>query len=376
MAGNTFGTVFTVTSFGESHGPAIGCVVDGCPPGLALTEADIQRELDRRKPGTSRHVTQRREPDTVEILSGVYEGMTTGTPIALLIRNVDQRSKDYGNLVETFRPGHADYAYTMKYGRRDPRGGGRSSARETAVRVAAGAIAKKWLRERHGVVIRGFMAQLGPIEIPFVSWEHVEQNPFFAPNLELVPELERFMDALRKAGDSVGARLTVVARGVPPGWGEPVFGRLDAEIAAAMMSINAVKGVEIGDGFAVVTQRGSEHGDELTPQGFLSNHAGGILGGISTGQDVVVHLAVKPTSSIRLERRSIDLRGVPTTVATHGRHDPCVGIRATPIAEAMLALVLLDQALRHRAQCGDVVPPLSPVPALSPGATGSIPSPL
>ena len=376
MAGNTFGTVFTVTSFGESHGPAIGCVVDGCPPGLALTEADIQRELDRRKPGTSRHVTQRREPDTVEILSGVYEGMTTGTPIALLIRNVDQRSKDYGNLVETFRPGHADYAYTMKYGRRDPRGGGRSSARETAVRVAAGAIAKKWLRERHGVVIRGFMAQLGPIEIPFVSWEHVEQNPFFAPNLELVPELERFMDALRKAGDSVGARLTVVARGVPPGWGEPVFGRLDAEIAAAMMSINAVKGVEIGDGFASVTQRGSEHGDELTPQGFLSNHAGGILGGISTGQDVVVHLAVKPTSSIRLERRSIDLRGVPTTVATHGRHDPCVGIRATPIAEAMLALVLMDQALRHRAQCGDVVPPLSPVPALSPGATGSIPSPL
>lgn len=376
MAGNTFGTVFTVTSFGESHGPAIGCVVDGCPPGLALTEADIQRELDRRKPGTSRHVTQRREPDTVEILSGVYEGMTTGSPIALLIRNVDQRSKDYGNLVETFRPGHADYAYTMKYGRRDPRGGGRSSARETAVRVAAGAIAKKWLRERHGVVIRGFMAQLGPIEIPFVSWEHVEQNPFFAPNLELVPELERFMDALRKAGDSVGARLTVVARGVPPGWGEPVFGRLDAEIAAAMMSINAVKGVEIGDGFAVVTQRGSEHGDELTPQGFLSNHAGGILGGISTGQDVVVHLAVKPTSSIRLERRSIDLRGVPTTVATHGRHDPCVGIRATPIAEAMLALVLMDQALRHRAQCGDVVPPLSPVPALSPGATGSIPSPL
>jgi chorismate synthase len=376
MAGNTFGTVFTVTSFGESHGPAIGCVVDGCPPGLALTEADIQRELDRRKPGTSRHVTQRREPDTVEILSGVYEGMTTGTPIALLIRNVDQRSKDYGNLVETFRPGHADYAYTMKYGRRDPRGGGRSSARETAVRVAAGAIAKKWLRERHGVVIRGFMAQLGPIEIPFVSWEHVEHNPFFAPNLELVPELERFMDALRKAGDSVGAKLTVVASGVPPGWGEPVFGRLDAEIAAAMMSINAVKGVEIGDGFAVVTQRGSEHGDELTPQGFLSNHAGGILGGISTGQDVVVHLAVKPTSSIRLERRSIDLRGVPTTVATHGRHDPCVGIRATPIAEAMLALVLMDQALRHRAQCGDVVPPLSPVPALSPGATGSIPSPL
>ena len=376
MAGNTFGTVFTVTSFGESHGPAIGCVVDGCPPGLALTEADIQRELDRRKPGTSRHVTQRREPDTVEILSGVYEDMTTGSPIALLIRNVDQRSKDYGNLVETFRPGHADYAYTMKYGRRDPRGGGRSSARETAVRVAAGAIAKKWLRERHGVVIRGFMAQLGPIEIPFVSWEHVEQNPFFAPNLELVPELERFMDALRKAGDSVGARLTVVARGVPPGWGEPVFGRLDAEIAAAMMSINAVKGVEIGDGFAVVTQRGSEHGDELTPQGFLSNHAGGILGGISTGQDVVVHLAVKPTSSIRLERRSIDLRGVPTTVATHGRHDPCVGIRATPIAEAMLALVLMDQALRHRAQCGDVVPPLSPVLALSPGATGSIPSPL
>ena len=302
--------------------------------------------------------------------------MTTGTPIALLIRNQDARSKDYGNLVRSFRPGHADYTYFQKYGLRDHRGGGRSSARETAVRVAAGAIAKKWLKERHGIVIRACMGALGPIEIPFVSWEHVEQNPFFAPNLELVPELERFMDALRKAGDSVGARLTVVARGVPPGWGEPVFGRLDAEIAAAMMSINAVKGVEIGDGFAVVTQRGSEHGDELTPQGFLSNHAGGILGGISTGQDVVVHLAVKPTSSIRLERRSIDLRGVPTTVATHGRHDPCVGIRATPIAEAMLALVLMDQALRHRAQCGDVVPPLSPVPALSPGATGSIPSPL
>ena len=358
MAGNTFGTVFTVTSFGESHGPAIGCVVDGCPPGLALTEADIQRELDRRKPGTSRHVTQRREPDTVEILSGVYEGMTTGTPIALLIRNVDQRSKDYGNLVETFRPGHADYAYTMKYGRRDPRGGGRSSARETAVRVAAGAIAKKWLRERHGVVIRGFMAQLGPIEIPFVSWEHVEQNPFFAPNLELVPELERFMDALRKAGDSVGARLTVVARGVPPGWGEPVFGRLDAEIAAAMMGINAVKGVEIGDGFAVVTQRGSEHGDELTPQGFLSNHAGGILGGIATGQPVVVRFAVKPTSSILTPRRSIGVSGEELDVVTKGRHDPCVGIRAVPVGEAMMACVLLDHLLMDRAQTGGLRGPI------------------
>ena len=354
MAGNTFGTLFTVTSFGESHGPAIGCVVDGCPPGLALTEADIQAELDRRKPGTSRHVTQRREPDTVEILSGVFEGKTTGTPIGLLIRNQDQRSKDYGNIAQTFRPGHADYAYTQKYGFRDYRGGGRSSARETAVRVAAGAIARKWLRERYGVTIQGWMSRLGPIEIPFVDAVQIDENPFFAPNAVIVPELENYMDALRKSGDSVGAQIEVVARGVPPGWGEPVYGRLDAEIAYAMMGINAVKGVEIGAGFASVAQKGSEHGDEMTPDGFLSNHAGGVLGGISTGQEIVVRLAVKPTSSIRLPRRSIDLQGQPAIVETHGRHDPCVGIRATPIAEAMLALVLADQALRHRAQCQDV----------------------
>ena len=354
MAGNTFGTLFTVTSFGESHGPAIGCVVDGCPPGLALTEADIQAELDRRKPGTSRHVTQRREPDTVEILSGVFEGKTTGTPIGLLIRNQDQRSKDYGNIAQTFRPGHADYAYTQKYGFRDYRGGGRSSARETAVRVAAGAIARKWLRERYGVTIQGWMSRLGPIEIPFVDAVQIDENPFFAPNAVIVPELENYMDALRKSGDSVGAQIEVVARGVPPGWGEPVYDRLDAEIAYAMMGINAVKGVEIGAGFASVAQKGSEHGDEMTPDGFLSNHAGGVLGGISTGQEIVVRLAVKPTSSIRLPRHSIDLQGQPAIVETHGRHDPCVGIRATPIAEAMLALVLADQALRHRAQCQDV----------------------
>ena len=354
MAGNTLGTLFTVTSFGESHGPAIGCVVDGCPPGLELCEADIQSELDRRKPGTSRHVTQRREPDTVEILSGVFEGKTTGTPIGLLIRNQDQRSKDYGNIAETFRPGHADYAYTQKYGFRDYRGGGRSSARETAVRVAAGAIARKWLRERYGVTIQGWMSQLGSIEIPFVDAVQIGKNPFFAPDAAIVPRLEEYMDALRKSGDSVGAKISVAARGVPPGWGEPVYDRLDADIAYAMMGINAVKGVEIGAGFACVTQKGSEHGDEMTPDGFLSNHAGGVLGGISTGQDVVVRLAIKPTSSIRLPRRSINLKGEPVTVETHGRHDPCVGIRATPIAESMLALVLIDHALRHRAQCADV----------------------
>jgi chorismate synthase len=354
MSGNTFGTLFTVTSFGESHGPAIGCVVDGCPPGLTLCEADIQAELDRRKPGTSRHVTQRREPDTVEILSGVFEGRTTGTPIALLIRNQDQRSKDYGNIAETFRPGHADYTYTQKYGFRDYRGGGRSSARETAVRVAAGAIARKWLKERHGVSIRGWMSALGPIEIPFVSADDIDGNAFFAPNAAIVPELEAYMDGLRKSLDSVGARITVAAAGVPPGWGEPVFDRLDAEIAYAMMGINAVKGVEVGAGFASIAQRGSEHGDEMTPQGFLTNHAGGILGGISTGQDIVVSMAIKPTSSIAQPRRSVDTAGRPIEVATHGRHDPCVGIRATPIAEAMLALVLIDHALRHRAQCGDV----------------------
>ena len=355
MSGNTFGTLFTVTSFGESHGPAIGCVVDGCPPGLEISEADIQAELDRRKPGTSRHVTQRREPDTVEILSGVFEGKTTGTPIGLLIRNQDQRSKDYGNIAETFRPGHADYAYTQKYGFRDYRGGGRSSARETAVRVAAGAIARKWLTERFGITIQGWMSQLGPIRIPFVDAAQIAQNPFFAPDAAIVPQLEEYMDALRKSGDSVGAKISVAATGVPPGWGEPVYDRLDAEIAYAMMGINAVKGVEVGDGFASIEQKGSEHGDEMTPQGFLSNHAGGVLGGISTGQDIVVHIAIKPTSSIRLPRRTVNLAGEAAVVETHGRHDPCVGIRATPIAEAMLALVLIDHALRHRAQCGDVV---------------------
>ena len=354
MSGNTFGTLFTVTSFGESHGRAIGCVVDGCPPGLALSEADIQAEMDRRKPGTSRHVTQRREPDTVEILSGVFEGRTTGTPIALLIRNQDQRSKDYGNIATTFRPGHADYTYTQKYGFRDYRGGGRSSARETAVRVAAGAIARKWLHERYGVTIRGWMSALGPIEIPFVSVDDIDGNAFFAPNAAIVPELESYMDDLRKSLDSVGAKITVTANGVPPGWGEPVFDRLDAEIAYAMMSINAVKGVEIGAGFASVAQKGSEHGDEMTPQGFASNHAGGILGGISSGQEIVVNMAIKPTSSIAQARRSVDVDGRAVEVATQGRHDPCVGIRATPIAEAMLALVLIDHALRHRAQCADV----------------------
>jgi len=355
MSGNSIGTLFTVTSFGESHGPALGCVVDGCPPGMALNESDIQHDLDRRKPGTSRHVTQRRESDKVEILSGVFEGKTTGTPIALLIRNEDQRSKDYGNMAETFRPGHADYTYLQKYGIRDHRGAGRASARETAVRVAAGAIAKKWLKERHGVVIRGCLTQIGEIEIAFKSWDGVNDNPFFSPDPGVVQPLEDYMDALRKSGDSIGAKLMVVAENVPVGWGEPVYDRLDAEIAYALMSINAVKGVEIGAGFASVTQHGSQHGDEMTPQGFLSNNAGGILGGISTGQDIVAHLAIKPTSSIRIPRRSINLQGEPVTVETHGRHDPCVGIRATPIAEAMLALVLMDHALRHRAQNADVV---------------------
>ncbi len=355
MSGNSIGQLFRVTSFGESHGPAIGCVVDGCPPGLVLGEDDIQRDLDRRRPGTSRHVTQRREPDTVEILSGVFEGRTTGTPIALLIRNQDQRSKDYSNIADTFRPGHADYAYWQKYGIRDYRGGGRSSARETAVRVAAGAIARKWLAERYGVVIRAHLTQLGPHAIPFEGLEHVDANPFFAANATIVPDLERFMDALRKSGDSCGARVTAIAQRVPVGWGEPVYGRLDADLAAAMMGINAVKGVEIGAGFASIAQKGTEHSDEMTPQGFASNHAGGVLGGISTGQDVVVSIAIKPTSSIRLDRHSIDKAGNPVVVNTHGRHDPCVGIRATPIAEAMLALVLADHALRHRAQCADVV---------------------
>jgi chorismate synthase len=354
MAGNTFGRLFTVTSFGESHGPAIGCVVDGCPPGMALSAADIQQDLDRRKPGTSRHVTQRQEPDAVEILSGVFEGKTTGAPIALLIRNEDARSKDYGNLVDTFRPGHADYTYWQKYGIRDHRGGGRASARETAARVAAAAIAKKWLREQQGVLVRGYLSQLGPIEVPFESWDVVETNPFFSANAGLVPKLESFMDELRRAGDSVGARITTVAEHVPVGWGAPVYAKLDADLAAAMMGINAVKGVEIGSGFASVAQRGSEHGDELTPDGFLTNHAGGILGGISTGQDIVVTIGIKPTSSIRVPRRSIDKNGNAVIVETTGRHDPCVGIRATPIAEAMMALVLMDHALLHRAQNADV----------------------
>ena len=359
MSGNSFGTLYCVTSFGESHGPAYGGVVDGCPPGLALNNEDLQKELDRRKPGTSRHVTQRRETDTAEILSGVYEGRTTGTAIGFLIRNEDQRSKDYSAIAEKFRPGHADYTYFQKYGVRDARGGGRASARETVIRVAAGAIAKKWLRERYGVVVRGYLAQVGSIAIPFQSWDVVNQNAFFSPNPEKIKELETFMDKLRESGDSAGARVNVVAQKVPVGWGEPVYGRLDADIAAAMMSINAVKGVEIGAGFAAIEQKGSEHGDEMTPQGFAgSNNNGGVLGGISTGQDVTVSIALKPTSSIRLPRRSITTKGEATMVETTGRHDPCVGIRATPIAEAMLACVLMDHALRYRAQCGDVSPPL------------------
>ncbi len=361
MSGNSFGTLYCVTSFGESHGPAYGGVVDGCPPGLELSAADLQAELDRRKPGSSRHVTQRRESDAVEILSGLHEGKTTGTPIGFLVRNEDARSKDYAAIAEKFRPGHADYTYWQKYGVRDPRGGGRASARETVVRVAAGAIAKKWLGARYGVRVRGYLAQLGPHRIAFRDWEAVGANAFFAPDAGIVAELEKFMDQLREAGDSCGARVNVVAHKVPVGWGEPVYGRLDADIAAAMMSINAVKGVEIGAGFASVAQKGSEHGDEMTPQGFLTNNNGGVLGGISTGQDVLVSIALKPTSSIRLPRRTIDVRGAATTVSTAGRHDPCVGIRATPIAEAMLACVLMDHALRHRAQCGDVTPPTRPV---------------
>jgi chorismate synthase len=346
-----------VTSFGESHGPAYGGVVDGCPPGMALSAEDIQGELNRRKPGSSRHVTQRRETDAVEILSGVYEGRTTGTAIGFLIRNEDQRPKDYAAIAEKFRPGHADYTYWQKYGIRDARGGGRASARETMVRVAAGAIAKKWLRERYQVEIRGYLAQIGSLKIEFKAWKDVNSNPFFAPDAALVPQLEKFMDELRESGDSCGARVNVVASGVPAGWGEPVYGRLDADIAGAMMSINAVKGVEIGAGFAAIGQKGSEHGDEMTPQGFLSNNNGGVLGGISSGQDVTVSIALKPTSSIRLPRRTIDTHGAATTIETTGRHDPCVGIRATPIAEAMLACVLMDHALRHRAQCADVAPP-------------------
>ncbi|MFM9917601.1 MAG: chorismate synthase [Rhizobacter sp.] len=367
MSGSTLGHLFCVTNFGESHGPAIGCVIDGCPPGMVLSEADIQPELDRRRPGTSRHVTQRNEPDAVEILSGVYEGRTTGTPICLLIRNTDQRSKDYGNILQTFRPGHADYTYWHKYGLRDPRGGGRSSARMTAPMVGAGAVARKWLREHHGVTFSGHMSQLGDIAIPFESLDHVPNNPFFAANATDIIRLEEYMDELRKAGDSCGARIEVAAHGVPVGWGEPLFDKLDADIAHAMMGINAVKGVEIGAGFASVTQRGTTHGDELMPDGFRGNNAGGVLGGISTGQDITVSIAIKPTSSIRSPRQSIDLQGQPATVETFGRHDPCVGIRATPIAEAMLALVLMDHALRHRAQCADVQVAMGRIAAQQPG---------
>lgn len=355
MPGSTLGKLFTVTNFGESHGPAIGCVIDGCPPGMALSVEDIQPDLDRRKPGTSRHVTQRREDDRVEILSGVFAGKTTGTPIALVIRNEDQRSKDYGNIAESFRPGHADYTYLQKYGIRDHRGGGRSSARLTAPTVAAGAVARKWLSEKFGILIRGHLSQLGENIIPFESWGAVHENPFFAANVSMIATLEAFMDRLRKSGESCGARINVVASGVPVGWGDPVYDRLDAAIAHAMMGINAVKGVEIGAGFHSIEQKGTEHSDEMSPQGFMSNNAGGVLGGISTGQDVTVSIAIKPTSSIRLDRQTIDKCGNPVVINTHGRHDPCVGIRATPIAEAMLSLVLIDRALVHRAQNSDVI---------------------
>jgi chorismate synthase len=360
MSGNTFGTLFAVTNFGESHGPAIGCVIDGCPPGMSLSEADIQPDLDRRRPGTSRHVTQRQEEDKVEILSGVYEGRTTGTPIGLLIRNTDQRSKDYSEIAQTFRPGHADYTYLQKYGLRDPRGGGRASARLTAPMVAAGAVAKKWLGEKYGTVFRGCMQQIGDLPIAFESWDHVSRNPFFAPIAD-VAELESYMDSLRKAGDSCGARIRVTAYGVPVGLGEPLFDKLDADIAYAMMGINAVKGVEIGAGFASVSQRGTTHGDSPTPRGFKTNNAGGVLGGISTGQDLEVSIAIKPTSSIITPRETINLKGEAAEVITKGRHDPCVGIRATPIAEAMLALVVMEHALRQRAQNGDVNPPMAPI---------------
>jgi len=366
MGGNTFGKLFSVTSFGESHGAAIGCVVDGCPPDMELTEDDLQPDLERRRPGKTRHTTQRRESDQVRIVSGVFEGRTTGTPICLYIENIDQRPKDYSKIKDVFRPSHADYTYQQKYGIRDYRGGGRSSARETSARVAAGGIAKKYLREREGIVVRGYLAQLGPIEYETFDWDEVDCNPFFCPDKSKVAELEAYMDRLRKEGDSVGARINVTATGVPPGLGEPVFDRLDADIAAALMSINAVKGVEIGDGFAVVEQKGTQHRDEITPEGFLSNHAGGTLGGISSGQDILASLALKPTSSLRLPGRSIDVDGNPVEVVTHGRHDPCVGIRATPIAEAMLAIVLMDHLLRHRAQNLDVHSSTPVVPAAKP----------
>jgi len=355
MSGNSIGKLFTVTSFGESHGPALGCIVDGCPPGMALTEADLQNDLDRRKPGTSRHTTQRREADQVRILSGVFEGKTTGTPIGLLIENTDQRSKDYSKIADTFRPGHADYTYQHKYGFRDYRGGGRSSARETAMRVAAGGIAKKYLREQLGVEIRGYLSQLGPIKIEQVNWDIIDSNPFFCPDVNKIGEMEAYMDALRKEGESIGARIEVVASNIPPGLGEPIFDRLDADLAHALMSINAVKGVEIGDGFACIDSKGTQFRDEITPDGFLSNHAGGILGGISSGQNITASIALKPTSSLRLPGRSINQQGEAINVVTEGRHDPCVGIRATPIAEAMMAIVLMDHFLRHRAQNSGVV---------------------
>ena len=355
MSGNTIGKLFTVTSFGESHGAAIGCIIDGCPPGFELTEADIQPDLDRRKPGTSRHTTQRRESDEVEILSGVFEGKTTGTPIGLLIRNTDQRSKDYSDIKEVFRPGHADLTYERKYGVRDYRGGGRSSARETAMRVAAGAVAKKYLKLRYGIRIHGYLAQLGPIKIDKLDWDAVEQNPFFCPDAEKVADLESYMDALRKEGNSVGARINVVASGVPAGLGEPVFDRLDADIAHALMCINAAKGVEIGSGFDCIDQKGTDHRDLITPDGFLSNHAGGILGGISSGQDILASVAFKPTSSLRLPGQTINRKGDSAEVITTGRHDPCVGIRATPIVEAMLAITVMDHMLRQRGQNADVI---------------------
>ena len=363
MSGNSFGKLFTITGFGESHGPALGCIVDGCPPGLELSESDLQGELDRRKPGKSRHTTQRREADEVQILAGVFEGKTTGAPIGLIIHNTDQRSRDYAKIKDRFRPGHADYSYQQKYGIRDYRGGGRSSARETAMRVAAGAIARKYLRLRYGIEIHGYLAQLGPIKLELKDRSAVEQNPFFSPDPSRVPELETYMDALRKEGNSVGARINVVATGVPPGLGEPIFDRLDADIAHALMSINAVKGVEIGAGFDCVAQKGTEHRDEITPAGFLSNHAGGTLGGISSGQDILASIALKPTSSIRIPGQTVDIEGKPVEVVTTGRHDPCVGIRATPIAEAMLAIVLMDHLLRHRAQNMDVVSATPTIPA-------------
>lgn len=353
MSGNSYGKLFCVSTFGESHGEALGCIVDGCPPGVEITAEEIQVELDLRKPGTSKFTTQRREPDQVRILSGIFEGKTTGTPIGMIIENTDQRSKDYGDISQKFRPAHADYGYTQKYGFRDYRGGGRSSARETAMRVAAGAIAKKFLAGK-GILIRGYLSQLGPIKAETLDWDQVKKNPFFCPDAQKVPEMEAYMNALRKEGDSIGAKITVVASGLMPGLGEPVFDRLDAEIAHAMMSINAVKGVEIGDGFSVVEQKGSEHRDEMSPDGFLANHSGGIAGGISTGQDVVAHIALKPTSSITIPGKTIDIDGNPTELITKGRHDPCVGIRATPIAEAMMALVIMDHYLRHRGQNADV----------------------